>query len=450
MPSRVGILVLAASGDVATAIDNGLGVTPPRGWRSWNQFDTGINQDLIEAQYAALVNRSRHVAGVATSLLDLGYVTAGIDDGWQKCNSGLDGVGFHDVSGYPIVDTSKFPDMKAMTAKARSLGVAPGWYGNNCACRENRPSCAFVNDSDACFAGDVAATLDFGFSSIKLDSCGIQRNMTHYAHLFNLSGKAVMLENCHNGNPREPIREAGDRVECPMNFFRTSGDIRPQWGSILSNLATTSAFNAGLAGPGCWGYPDMLEVGVTAIPTRGGPNFLTLAEARTHFAAWCIVSSPLILSHDLTNDTTMDAVWPIISNREALAVNNAWAGDAGGLVKQSEETVQFTNCAWGFDKYCNHSATMVWKKRLPGDRLAILLMNNRNITADVSISWRDDLPRDPWHGNLLCVAAGCQVRDIYAHEDLGLYVEGFTAKALAPHDSAFIVVSNTAEADVVV
>eukprot|EP01047_Picozoa_sp_COSAG01_P052521 COSAG01_NODE_5530_length_4203_cov_9.168860_4_plen_276_part_00 len=219
---------------------------------SRNQFGTGIRQELIEAQYTALVSRSRRVDGVPTSLFDLGYSSAGIDDGWQKCNSGPGGVGFHDQQGRPIVDTSKFPDIKAMTAKARSLGLAAGWYVNNCACKETRPACAFINGSDTCFQGDVAATLELGFSSVKIDSCGIQRNMTHYAQLFNLSGKAVMLEDCHNGNPYNPVREAGDRVRCPMNFFRTSADIRPQWGSVLSNLMTTSEFNAGLAGPGCW------------------------------------------------------------------------------------------------------------------------------------------------------------------------------------------------------
>ena len=423
--------------DLATAIDNGLGVTPPRGWRSWNQFDTGIHQELIEAQYVALADRSRLVDGVATSLLDLGYASAGIDDGWQKCDSGPSGVGFHNASGYPIVDTGKFPDMKRMTAKARALGITPGWYGNNCACKEQRPFCALSNGNDACFAGDVAATFDLGFGSIKLDSCGIQKNMTHYAHLFNSTRTAVMLENCHNGSPRVPARETGDRVDCPMNLFRTSGDIRPQWGSVLSNLMTTSAFNEGLAGPGCWGYPDMLEVGVSVMPTRGGLNFLTLVEARTHFAAWCIVSSPLILSHDLTNHSTMDAVWPIITNREALAVNDAWAADAGVLVKQSEEMVHFTNCAWGFDKHCSHPAWMVWKKQLTDDSLALLLMNNRNSTADVSVSW-GDLPRDAIH----CAAAGCKVRDIHAHEDLGLFTERFTA-TLVSHDSAFIIVSST-------
>ena len=443
MPSHrlLRTLLFATCGHFAASIDNGIGVTPPRGWRSWNQFDTAINQGLIEAQYAAMVNKSRMVDGVPTSLLDLGYSSAGIDDGWQKCNSGPGGVGFHDAQGYPIVDTSKFPDMKAMTAKARSLGLTAGWYGNNCACKETRPACGLTNGSDTCFAGDVKATLDFGFSSMKIDSCGIQRNMTNYARLFNQSGTSVMLENCHNGNPYHPIREAGDRVDCPMNFFRTSGDIRPQWGSVLSNLMTTAEFNAGLAGPGCWGYPDMLEVGVSAMPARGGLEYLSYAEARTHFAAWCIVSSPLVLSHDMTNDTTMDAVWDIISNREALAVNDAWAGDAGVLIKQSEEMLPFANCHWGFNQFCNNSAWMVWKKELPGDKVAILLMNNRNTTANVSVSWTD-LPADM---EFRCAAGGCPVRDIFAHEDLGVHEGGFTATNVASHDSSFVIVQQCAK-----
>lgn len=439
--AKLVLLLLLVLATTCTGIDNGFGVTPPRGWRSWNQFGTGINQKLIEAQYEALAGRSRKVDGVPTSLLDLGYSSAGIDDGWQKCNSGPGGIGYHDAKGFPNVDTDKFPDIKAMTAKARSLGITPGWYGNNCACKETRSTCA-LNSSDLCFAGDVAATIEFGFGSVKLDSCGIERNITLFAELFNRTGKSVMIENCHNGNPIVPIREGGDKVDCPMNFFRTSGDIRPQWGSILSNLMTTPTYNGGLTGPGCWGYPDMLEVGTFDVPTRGPLNFLTLTEARTHFSAWCIVSSPLVLSHDLTNDTTMDAVWPIITNKEALAVNDAWVGDAGTLVKKSDETIEFPNCEWGFNRFCYHSISMVWKKQLSSDSVAILLMNNNNVSADVNISW-SELP--PWQEepSIRCPASGCSVRDVNAKKDMGLYADGFSAKNLAPHDSAFIIVSSS-------
>ena len=74
---------------------------------------------------------------------------------------------------------------------------------------------------------------------------------------------------------------------------------------------------------------DMLEVGCSHGPGGDDDPGLTFAEARTHFGAWCIVSSPLILSHDTNNDTISDEIWSIISNTEAIAVNQAWAGDSG-------------------------------------------------------------------------------------------------------------------------
>lgn len=253
--------------------------------------------------------------------------------------------------------------------------------------------------------------------------------LTHHTHT---------QENCHNGNPTVPVRVAGDRIDCPMNSFRSSGDIRPQYGSILSNLMSTTLYNSGLAGPGCFAYPDMLEVGVYSMPTRGPLNFLTRPEARTHFAAWSIVSSPLVLSHDMTNASVMDDVWDIITNREVLAVNDAWVGDAGTLVKKSQEVVEFANCAWGFNRFCNHSATMVWKKHLDGNRTAMLLMNNRNVTSNVSVNWRRDLPSG---SSIDCPAAGCDVRDIHARKNVGKFAEEYVARDLAPHDSAFIIVS---------
>lgn len=51
------------------------------------------------------------------------------------------------------------------------------------------------------------------------------------------------------------------------------------------------------------------------------PYLRPRAESRTHFGAWCISSSPLILSHDLRNKAIADALWPIISNKEAIAIN---------------------------------------------------------------------------------------------------------------------------------
>merc|ERR1712232_193352 len=119
--------------------------------------------------------------------------------------------------------------------------------------------------------------------------------------------------------------------------------IFPAYGSILTNILDGWAPRAdkGESTPGCWIYPDMLEVGVTRTPDGWSADLpkLSFAEERSHFGMWCVSSSPLILGLDLRDAAALDAVWPIISNREAIAVNQAWAGDAGQLVVRSNETV---------------------------------------------------------------------------------------------------------------
>ena len=212
------------------------------------------------------------VDGKPTSLVDLGFVDAGIDDGWQACYSGPGGVGFHNESGYPIVNTTRFPDMRALTARARALGVRPGWYGNNDGCEEKRPACALQADgTDICFQGDVNATIDYGFDSVKYDGGGMEKNITHFALLYNKTGKAVLLEDCGNGNPARAQRDAAGKLDCPMNLYRSSSDLHPAWHSVLNNLNSTMAYHTnGLSGPGCWAYPDMLQTGVTPHPYSDG------------------------------------------------------------------------------------------------------------------------------------------------------------------------------------
>ena len=155
------------------------------------------------------------------------------------------------------------------------------------------------------------------------DDCGAESDLGLWARLINTSGsKPIMIENCHWG------RTLPNSTWCPFNFFRSSGDISVGFGSAVKNLMTQLKPNkAGTSPqsrsrPGCWAYPDNLVVGAT----HWHAHPLNDAEARTHFASWCITSSPLILSLDVRNQTAMDLVWPIISNKEAIAVNQQWAG----------------------------------------------------------------------------------------------------------------------------
>ena len=167
---------------------------------------------------------------------------------YQACKTGVQGS-FHNASGYPLIDKTKFPDMKAMTDHAHSIGLKMGWYANNCGCNEhqNVPSWGPpqttgklkfgkgpLTDGLHHYEGEVQATIDFGFDvstvscrrcchrcrwppiyidgarvctmctamsqGIKLDGCGEFLNLTVFAELMNKTGKPILVENCHWGH----------------------------------------------------------------------------------------------------------------------------------------------------------------------------------------------------------------------------------------------------------
>ena len=258
------LVVVLALISAARADDNGRARRPPMGWRDWNQFQGAINQELMELAFHGLADMTfGSVGGKPTSLATVGYTDAGLDDVWQQCGKyGPENYTYHDAAGHPVVDTTKFPDMKKMTDVAHALGLTAGWYGNNCRCGDH---CATVD----CFAGDVNATLAYGFDSIKLDGCGKEEDVALWNEMFNhsirvLSGGAnnhsgMMIENAHNGGPagNTPHYDAEGELQCPFHTYRSSADIRPQYGSMLANLMSIPPLaRANLSVPGCWAYVE--------------------------------------------------------------------------------------------------------------------------------------------------------------------------------------------------
>lgn len=126
----------------------------------------------------------------------------------------------------------------------------------------------------------------------------------------------------------------------------------------------------------------MLEVGCQHGP--GGPSDPGLSDDETasHFGAWCIVSSPLILSHDLTNKTVMDRVWPLISNKDALKVNQAWDGFSGSVFLQANATVALK------DVIQEEAPVPVWQmfyKPIGAGQIAVFLMNHDSVSATLNL-----------------------------------------------------------------
>ena len=80
-------------------------------------------------------------------------------------------------------------------------------------------------------------------------------------------------------------------------------------------------------------------------------------------------SSPLILGFNMSNQDQMDRVWPILTNKEAIAIDHDWAGSPGMLYK----TLQ-------------NQSIEVWAKPLPSRKVAILVLNagDTNLTFTLS------------------------------------------------------------------
>lgn len=84
--------------------------------------------------------------------------------------------------------------------------------------------------------------------------------------------------------------------------------------------------------------------------------------SRAHFGAWCVVSAPLILGLDLTDVSTMNTIIGFISNPEAIAINQQWAGHPGRLVKQITSNTTAL-------------PIQVWAKPQPQGQLAVYVVN---------------------------------------------------------------------------
>ena len=383
-PSSMSVFALPS----IQGLNNGLyWESPPMGWRSWNPYGVDVDQQKMERVVAAMVERKRTVNGKPTSLLDLGYLNVGLDGGWEQCASVKYRLRYHDSNGRPIIN-SKFPSLKDLVEYGHQNGLHMGWYHNVCECPEMQLRKGA--EELGVYHGDADAILQAGFDSVKFDGCGQLNNMTLWAQLLNASTRPVMIENCHWGycdgedfqSPRRfdrddsscPQRKSDGSIHCPFHFFRTSMDINTDSETWIRNLQTAVRFldrDKPLAGKGCWAYPDMLEVGYLK----------TFEWNRAHFGAWAIMSAPLVLGLDLLNSPLVDSVWEIISNQEAIQVNQRWAGHPGWLLKSwtpdgARKSNNWPNTPNGGVKYeAPLDAMQAWVKPQPGGAVAILVIN---------------------------------------------------------------------------
>src|SRR5215216_6735503 len=95
--------------EVVNKVSNGLALTPPMGWNSWNKFACDINEDVVRKTADAMVS---------SGMRDAGYQYVVIDDCWH---------GKREENGFITADPQRFPSgIKALADYIHSRGLKFG------------------------------------------------------------------------------------------------------------------------------------------------------------------------------------------------------------------------------------------------------------------------------------------------------------------------------------
>ncbi|HLP73003.1 MAG TPA: glycoside hydrolase family 27 protein [Bacteroidales bacterium] len=382
-----------------------LAPTPPMGWNSWNWFGKkDINEQTVREVIDALAG---------TGLKDAGYNYVIVDGGWRDVKL--------DSEGRLVAHPVKFPHgIKALADYAHSKGlkfgvhVVPGTH-----------DCG--GDAVGGFGREelhLSQFVEWGLDFVKLDLCRQSADPCSVCEKNNSGWSEQTIKDTYSkwsrliaGCGRDIVfsisayrfRDWNPEV---CNMSRTTYDIQcriHKEGAVFDKpdrsnknylsvmaAAVNNDLSAKYAGKGYWNDPDMMVTG-----NQG----LTNAEQESHFALWCIMSSPLFLGNDPRNMDEFER--KLITNREAIAVNQD-PSEQGRLVRDKDNG-------------------QIWMKKLSNGKVAYLLLNTDPVN-------RKDLELT------LNSRKKVLIRNVMKNEDLGNFRKSFT-RSLEPHSCSLLIVS---------
>ena len=361
---------------LAGAVDNGLGLTPPMSFSTWNSYELNYNETTIRSLVDTLVRFGYR---------DAGYRYVGMDDGYALKDRGPDGR--------IQIDLARFPSgfgaaPGTLTSFIHEQGllvwVYSGTFTVGC---EGFPGTLGHEQLDADTFANWTADL------LKLDNCQFPGDpAAQYAKVgaaLNASGRPIFFMACDWG-------QNNPWVELPRiaNSFRIDHDNSPNFDDMLRIVSNAEGL-AKYAGPGHWLDLDMLEVG-----NLGDEDWYTqthIEADKAQFAIWCIYKSVLTLGTTIENlqNATYAA---ILTNAELIAWNQDRLGIAGDVV-------------W------HEGPNRILAGPLVDGSRAVVLFNAHTPwqTVDFNIFTLD-------FGAIgLSETTQARVRDVYLHEDLGVF-----------------------------
>ena len=347
---------------------DGLALTPPLGWNSWNCWGLSVSDEKVKASAQALLDKG---------LADHGWTYINIDDGWEAPERAASGE---------IVTNKKFPDMKALGDWLHARGLKFGIYSS-----PGPRTCGGYLGSWQHETQDATTYNNWGIDYLKYDWCsyetihgGKDTSLSSYQLPYRVMQKAlrsqprdIVYSLCQYG--MKDVWQWGAEVD--GNCWRTTGDIEDSWESLY-RIGFAQYRMSPYAKPGRWNDPDMLIVGKVGWGEHLHDTRLTPDEQYTHISLWCLLSSPLLIGCDISqlDNFTLS----LLTNDEVLAINQDPLG------RQA------------FRAVINDKGAEVWVKELSDGSKAVGLFNTGEETATVSfdaeeLQWKTSFTaRDCW------------------------------------------------------
>lgn len=373
--------------------------TPLMGWLSWNVVEGDISQQVVEEAADAMVRQGLKKAG---------YRYLVLDDLWHAPARNADGT--------PREDPKKFPKgMKAAADYVHRRGLKFGIY-SDAAPR----TCAGAYGSLGYETVDARQYAAWGVDLLKYDYCHAPADRATAEERYRVmgdalraSGRDILLYMCEWG-VREPWKWG---ASTGATTWRATYDTRDCWRGAQGGIGILESIHGmkdiwAYSGVNRFNDADMMCVGIHGTGRSSsdlcatGPG-MTQDEYRTQFALWCMWSSPLTLSFDMTKPLSKDDL-AILTNRHLIAVDQDALGQQAELVGERDGIIYFA-------------------KDLANGDVAISATNLNDVAATAQFRFAD-IPA-------LDASATYRLRNLWTGRRAGK-VQGTLSATLAPHATA--------------
>lgn len=309
--------------------------TPFMGWLSWNVIEGNVSNKVIETV-------ANHM--VSQGIRDAGYKYLVIDDLWHAPERNADRT--------PKEHPTKFPrGMKAAADYVHSKGLKFGIY-SDAAPR----TCAGAFGSYGYEEIDANQYAKWGVDLLKYDYCHAPADRETAKIRYKAMGDAlkktgrdILFYMCEWG-VREPWKWG---AETGATTWRATYDTRDCWTGVNGGIGILESIKGmkdiwAYSGVNRFNDADMMCVGINGtgkssselVPGGRDKAGMTKDEYRTQFALWCMWSSPLTLSFDMTKKLSAEDL-AIITNKELIAIDQDRMGQQAELISETKDFVIF-------------------------------------------------------------------------------------------------------------